>query len=97
MLRDTFGQQFGHHALIVRAIRTIALRLAAERMLRMQIGVVVDLHERFQRDAQHAAVVQQILVMMRNPPRARIDVQALVEFAMLGGSAEFGKRVATTQ
>ncbi len=63
----------------------------------MQEGVVVDLHEILERHAEQAAVRQQAVVVVRYAPRARVDVEAGVEFAVLGLAAEFGVGVAAAQ
>jgi len=51
-----------------------ALRLAAEGILGVQMGVVVDLDERFEADAQALAVVEDAAMVMGNPPGSGIEV-----------------------
>src|SRR5262249_4814757 len=63
----------------------------------VQIGVVVDLDERFEADAQALAIIEDTLVMIRNPPWSGIEVEVLVETAGLLEAAELGKAVAAAQ
>ncbi len=84
-------------SLVVGLDRAIALRLAAKGACAVQVGVVVDLKERFQRHTQPLGVMHHAVMMVRNAPWAGIDVQILVEFALLGGTAEFGVVVAAAQ
>ena len=93
LLRD-LGEQFGHLTLEIRLDAAEALRLAAEGTRRVQIGVVVELDEGFQRHVEPAAVIEQCAMMMGNPPRAGIEVEPLLELAGLLEAAEFGKAVA---
>src|SRR5215208_3783316 len=64
---------------------------------RMQIGVVVDLDERLQRDAAPLAVVEDRVVVIGNAPRPRIDVVAGIEVTFLRVAAELGVAVAAAQ
>ena len=82
LLRD-LGEQLGDLALEIRLDVAEALRLAAERALRVQIGVVVDLDEGLERDAEPPAVIEQRVVVIGDAPRAGIEIEALVELAGL--------------
>src|SRR5437868_11444277 len=75
----------------------VALRLAAERVLGMEIRVVVDVNEGLERDGKPLAVVENSPVVVRNAPRAGIEIKPLVEFATLREPAKFGVRVAAAQ
>ena len=83
--------------LVVGLDLAVALRLAAERAAAVQVGVVVDLHERLERHAEPLAVAQHAAVVIGNAPRTRIDVQVLVELALLRDAAEFRVAVAAAQ
>ena len=91
------GQKFGDLAVEVRLDVAIALRLAAERVGGMDIGVVVDLGEGLQRHAQPVDVMQDALVVIGQAPGAGIDVLAGIELDMLGGAAQFGIGVAAIE
>jgi len=58
------------------------LRRAAERALRVQEGVVIELIERLERDAEPPAIVQQRAVVIGNAPRARIEIEAVLELGI---------------
>ncbi len=89
-----FGQQFSDMAVEIRLDVAEALRLAAKRLGRMDIGVVVDLGEGLQRDIEPVDVMQDALVVIGQPPGAGIDILAGIELDMLGGAAQFGVGVA---
>ncbi len=91
------GQQLGHMSLVIRFDLAIAPRLTAERTTAVQIRVVVDLDKRFQRNAEPLAVVEHAAVVVRDPPRAWIDIKVFVELAMLGRATELGVRITATQ
>ena len=74
-----------------------ALRLAAERLGRMQIGIVIELLERLERHAQPLAVIEQAVVVIGNAPRPGIEVEAGVELAFLRRAAQLGIAVAAAQ
>src|SRR5215471_21694883 len=63
----------------------------------MQIGVVVELDEGLERDVEAFAVIKQRAMVIGNPPRARIDVQSLLELASLRGATELGEAVTAAQ
>src|SRR5262249_3396865 len=63
----------------------------------MQIGVVIELNERFERDVQWLAIIEQRAVMIGNPPWTGIDVEPRCERAGLGVAAELGEAVAAAQ
>ena len=70
------------------------LRLAPECRGRMKIGIVIELNERLERNAKPAAVIEDGMVVVRDPPRPRIEIEAVVEPAALRGAAELGIRIA---
>jgi hypothetical protein len=74
VLAHRLGEEFGHTAVEVREYVAQALRLAAEGIPCVQIGVVVDLDERFEADAQALAVVEDAAMVIGNPPRSWIEV-----------------------
>ena len=63
----------------------------------MQKGVVIELDERLERDVEAFAVIKDGAMVIGNPPRPRIEIKSLFEFAGLLEAAEFGKRVAAAQ
>ncbi len=92
-----FRQQLRDVAAVIGLHMPIALRFAAERFFRMHVRVVVESVERFQRHLEALGVIEHAEVVIRQSPRARIDVQARIEFAFLFESAEFGVFVAAAQ
>src|SRR5581483_9573911 len=80
-------QQLGDLALEIRFHGADALRRAAESARGVEIGVVIELDEGFQRDVEPLAVIQQRAVVIWNSPRAGIDVEYVLEFAFLGEAA----------
>ena len=74
-----------------------ALRLAAERLGRVQQRIVIELDERLERDAEPLAVIEQGAVVIGNPPRPWIEIEAFLKFAGLRRAAEFGEPVAAAQ
>lgn len=97
LLLGALGQQLGHMALVIGIDGAKALRFAAKALLAVQQRVVVDLVECLQGHTELLAVTQHRLVVMRNAPRPRIEIQPVVKLAMLGRPAQFGVTVATTQ
>ncbi len=91
------GQELGDAAGEIGLDVPNALRLAVERGRRMQEGVVIELDERLERDPEPAAIIQDRVMMIGNPPRSRIDVEAGIELASLGRPAEFGVDVAASE
>src|ERR1044071_4494685 len=73
------------------------LRLAAERVLRVQIGVVIDLDERLESNPQPLAVIKNAVMVIRDAPRSRIEIEPRVELAGLLETAELGVAVAAAQ
>src|SRR5471030_2714517 len=73
------------------------LRLAAKGLAAVQIGVIVHLKEGLKTDAEPLGVMHNAVMMIGNPPRPWIDVQVLVEFALLGESAKFRIAVAAAK
>ena len=65
-----------------------------------QVGYKVEvleyngLNERLERNAKPAAVIEDGMVVVRDPPRPRIEIEAVVEPAALRGAAELGIRIA---
>ena len=88
-----FRQQFRNVAVQVGLHVPVALRLAAERVAVVDVGVEIELDEGFQCDAQPPAVVEDRMVVVRNAPWARIDVVARREAHVLRGPAQFGVAV----
>src|SRR5207302_1765870 len=82
-------------ALKIRLDVTNALRLAGERIRSMEQGVMIELDEGFEGDAESLAIIEQGAVMIRNSPRSRIEIKAFLEAAGLRRATEFGKTVAT--
>src|SRR5258708_2943842 len=74
-----------------------APRLAAEGAAAVQIGVVIHLQERLERHAEPLAVAQHAAVVIGDSPGTGIDVQVLVESALLSESAELRVAVAAAQ
>ena len=74
-----------------------ALRRSAERVLRMHVGVEIDLRERLERHLEALGIVEHRMVVIRNAPRSGIEVVVLVELAALVKAAEFGVLVAAAQ
>ena len=71
----------------------LAHRLGLQRaraFLEEEIGGVVVVDEHLERDAERLGVVEGRVVVVRDPPRAMVDVQAVVEIAGLRIAAEFG-------
>src|ERR1035441_3343422 len=91
------GQKLRNMALIVGLDGAEALRLAAEGVAAVNVGVVVNLDERFERQPEQLAIIQHAAVVIRNSPRARVDVKTRVELAFLRGSAQFDITVAAAQ
>ena len=60
----------------------------------MDPGVVVDLHEGFERDAKLPAVVKHGMVVVGDAPRTGVEVLALGEAAVLHVAAQLGEGVA---
>src|ERR1700743_532636 len=93
----TLGQEFGHMPGVIGLYRSQALRHAAERLAAVQIRVVIDLHERFERDTQALAIAEHAAVVVGQPPWSRIDVEAGIEAAFLRRAAQFRIGVAAAQ
>src|SRR5258706_4332709 len=83
--------------LVVGLDRAQPLRLTAERLVAVQIGVVVELHEWLERNAKALAVAQHPAMVVRQPPRTGIDVQTRIKTALLGLSAQLCIAVAPAQ
>src|SRR5580658_5715304 len=75
----------------------IATRLAPEGLAAVQVGVVIDLEKRLQRHAQALAVAKHPTMMVRDAPRARIDVKAWIKLTVLGKAAQFRIAVAAAK
>src|SRR5271157_3318613 len=61
----------------------------------MKIGVVIELNERLERNAKPAAVIKDCMVVVRDPPGPRIEIEAVVEHAALRWASELAIGVAT--
>ena len=97
ILLGRLGEKLCDLALVVGLDLAIALRLAAEALLAVHVGVVVDLDERLERHIQLLAIAQDAAVMIRQAPRTRIDVLVFIELALLGVAAEFRVFIPATQ
>ena len=93
-LMGRLGQKFGNRALEVGLDLANPLRLPPESRGRMKVGVVIELNERLDRNAEPAAVIENGVVVVRDPPWPRIEIEAVVEQAPLRGAAELGVRIA---
>ncbi len=91
------GKQLADVTLVVRLHVTEALRPPAVGAGGVNVGVVIDLHEGLERDPEAAAVIEHRVMMIRNAPRTRVDVQIPVEPALLAESAEFRVFIAAAQ
>jgi hypothetical protein len=89
VLVDRFAQQFGHIAFIIRGQCVEALRRAAKGFGAVDIGVVVELDEGFEADPELAAIMQQRAVMVRDAPRAGVEVIARLKIDLLNRAAQF--------
>src|ERR1700709_2750848 len=74
-----------------------ALRLAAEPRRGVEQGVVIELDEGLERDAEAFAVIEQSAVMIRNPPWPGLDVERVRKAAGLRRAAKLGKAVAAPE
>src|ERR1700730_2759924 len=63
----------------------------------MQIGVMVELDEGLKRHPETAAIIQDRVMVIRNAPRPRIEVEAGVELAPLRRAAELRVDVAAPE
>ena len=91
------GQQFGDAPFKIGLDVANALRLALERLGRMQERIVIELDEWLERDAEPATIIQDRVMVMGNAPRPGVEIEAGVEFAALGLAAELGIDVAAPQ
>jgi hypothetical protein len=83
VLAHRLGEKLGDAAIEVRQYVAQALRLATEGIPGVQIGIVVNLDERFEADTQALAVVQDAAVVIGNSPGSGIEIEVLVETAGL--------------
>ena len=90
---DHLRQKLGDHAVEIGLHGPVTLRLTAEGALRVQVGVVVDLDEGLERDAEALAVIEQRPMVIGDAPGTGIEVEALVEVTILSGAAEFSVAV----
>jgi hypothetical protein len=63
----------------------------------VQQSVVIELDERLERDAELPAIIQHGMMVIGNPPRPRIEIVALFEFAGLARAAELGEAITAAQ
>src|SRR5260370_2062464 len=63
----------------------------------MEEGIVDELDERLERDDEAAAIVEDRVVMVRDAPRPRIEIEARVKLAALRRAAELSIDVAAAQ
>ena len=84
-------------AVIVGLDRAETLRLAAKGLAAVHVGVVVDLQEGLERDAEPLAVTEHAAVVIRQPPGTGIDVETGIKLALLGYAAQFGEAIAAAQ
>ena len=78
-LPGALGQKLGDMAMEVGLDLAIALRLAAESLGGMDIGVVIDLGEGLERHAQAVHIMQDALMVIGQAPGTGIDVLARIE------------------
>jgi hypothetical protein len=90
-------QHLGHAAHVVGPDLVIALLLAAEGLGRVEVGVLVLLHEDLELHAEAVAVVDHRAVVVRDAPGTDVDVLPLGELAGLGVAAHLLDRVALLQ
>ena len=58
---------------------------------------MIELDERFERDAEALAIIEQRAMVIGNSPWAGIEIEALLEFAGLLEATEFGETVAAAE
>ena len=93
-LARRLGQKLGDAAVEIGLDVADPLRLAAERRRGMQISVVIELDERLERNPEATAIIEDGVMVIGNPPRAWIEIEAGVEGAGLARPAELGEHVA---
>ena len=96
-LIDALCKEFGYVAVIIGRDMAVALRLAVEGFCRVQIGVVVDLDEGLELDAETLAVVEHRVVMIGDAPGDWIEIEPLVEPDFLREATHFGVGLAAAQ
>ena len=97
MSESGIGVLFRHLALEIGLDLADPLRPAAEAGRGVQIGVVVELDEGFERHAEAPAIGQDGAMVVRDPPGAGVEVEPRIEGAVLPGAAELGVGVAAAQ
>src|SRR5258707_4844724 len=85
------GKQFRNLSLKIGLDVANALRNASERLGRVQKGVVIELDERLKGDTQALAVIEDRAMVIRNPPWAGIEIEALLEFTGLLEATKFSE------
>ena len=88
------GEKLRHVTVIVRLDVAEALRLTAECLAVVNVGVVIALNESLELHAQELAVAQHASMMIGQAPRPGIDVEPRIESALLSESAELGVPIA---
>src|SRR5208337_4830406 len=88
-------EEFCDRPLEVRLDLPNPLGLAVEGRGRVKIGIVIELNERLESNAKPATVIENCMMVVRDPPRPRIEIKAVVEHAVLRGAAEFSVGIAT--
>src|SRR2546421_11726409 len=73
------------------------LRLSAQGVPGMDPGVVVDLNEGFECDAQAPAIIEQRVMMIGDAPRPWVEIEPSVELAALRGTAQLRVAIAAAQ
>ncbi|MNR49881.1 hypothetical protein D3C85_1693240 [compost metagenome] len=74
VLIDGFAQQLSDMALKVSLYFSITLWLATKSLSRVDHGVVVDLNKWLQGDAKLMAVIKHRVMVVGNPPGARVQI-----------------------
>src|SRR5262249_4330562 len=92
-LRQQLGDVAGEVGLNV----TVTLRSATKGTRRVEIGVVVDLDERLERDAEALAIIEQTAMVERDSPWSRIEIETGNEIAFLLRAAELDITVSAAE
>src|SRR5438874_6184449 len=74
-----------------------ALRSAAQRVATMDVCIVVDVNEGFERHPEPFAIIQQRAVMIRNAPRTGVEIESGIEFAALLRATQFREAITASQ
>ena len=72
-----------------------ASRLSAEMLTRVDVGTVVDLRKWFECHPKAPTIIEERPMMVRNPPRARVQIKSGVEAAFLHRTIKFCETVSS--